>query len=133
MEKILTKTEKLRYAHWSIYPGMFFLISPYLWFALILLFLIISLTIDPVLSFYGTLSLGAVWYGKSVYFLLSLLYLIFCFCCGFGIVYLLVLLYYFFFDKDEISQKHFKSYHICKNYACIGCDKKDKCPAAPEL
>ena len=130
MEQILTKKEKLRYAHWCIWPGMFWLISVWFWVSALLTGLVVSLTLNPALSFLHTLPSHTVWYGNALVYMTAVIYVILCTFVGFGSMYTGCLLYYFFCDKDIVCQTHFKRYHICKNYACFGCHKKNICLAA---
>ncbi|MBR3676439.1 MAG: hypothetical protein IKN71_04825 [Alphaproteobacteria bacterium] len=112
MEQILTKREKLRYVHWCIWPGIFWLISPWFWVSAILTGLICSLTLEPAISFYHSLPLQATWYGNAIGFLMAVTYAVLCTFIAYGSVYACTLLYLFFFDKDKDSQEHFKRYHL---------------------
>ena len=117
MDKILTKKEKLRYVHWSIWPGIFWLISPCFYIAAFLTGLICTLTMDPLLSYFHSLLLHGVWYEKAVLYIVGVSHALLCTFVAFGGVYLVVFIYYFFFDKDIASQKHFKKYHLKRRFS----------------
>ena len=122
MGKILTKKEKWAYAHWCMFPGMFWIISPWNWVALFLT-CFSGYTLFPLfISVIKNLVLHLEWNYRALMFLSYTAYVLLCVAIGYGLVYLCVRLGYFFFDKDEFSQKHYKRYHICKNSLCVGCN-----------
>lgn len=105
---ILTKRQKWAYAHWSM-KGLFLAIPAF---------------------FVGLVYMGiALWLAQSLvdyYILNPPEHWIFWqaaarFTCAFGSLflgwvttYLITLLWYFFFDKDEVMQRHFINYHYKK-------------------
>ena len=130
--KILSTKEKIRYIHWKIDIGIFWLGTPWFLVGIVLVGLIYNLTIDSAMSCYRTLPLQGVWYGKAVSYIFGVIYTVLCICLASGSIYVCVFLYNLFFDKDILSQKHYKRRYICKNPICMGCQKKDKCKAAAE-
>lgn len=134
MKKILTKKEKWAYTHWSLMPAFFWLISPYFWIAFFITGLIASLSFVPCIDLFHSYIMPqvyAVWYGRAIAYLCTVVYAIICIATGFGLVYYSARIWLFFFDKDEFYQKFYKRNCICHNFICWGCKKED-CPARTE-
>lgn len=125
MEKILTAKEKWAYAHWCIFPGIFWIISPLNWIAFLLAFFNGFVWFNVFRDFIKPIVFQEEWYYRALVFFIGVVYILICATVSYILVYLCARVYYFLFDKDEFCQKHFKRHHICKNWLCMGCHEEE--------